>query len=83
VRHYRTTHGRTPMRHEYEVFERFPDGSTLFRACVTGKFETQRKIQMLAEHSENEFYAIDIQAVEHLPPISARKMRPLARRAAG
>jgi hypothetical protein len=71
------------MRREYEVFEKFPDGSTLFRACVTGKFETQRTIQMLAEHSENEFYAIDIQAVEHLPPISARNVRLLARRAAG
>ena len=70
------------MRREYEVFEKFPDGSTLFRACVTGKFETQRTIQMLAEHSENEFYAIDIQAIERLPPISTRNMRPLARGAA-
>ena len=70
------------MRRDFDIFEKFPDGSTLWRACVTGKFETQRKIQTLAEHSENKFYAIDIQVVELLPPISTRTMRASARRAA-
>jgi len=49
------------MRRDYDVFEKFPDGSTLWRACVCGRFAAQRKIQELAEHSENEFFTIDIQ----------------------
>jgi hypothetical protein len=64
------------MRREYDIFEKFRDGSTLWRASVTGKFEAQRKIQALAERCENEFFAIDIQAVDHLPPISTRNSRP-------
>lgn len=66
------------MRHDYDVFEKFPDGSTLWRACIAGRYEAHRKIQELAEHSENEFYAIDIQAIENLPPIS-RRSAPAAR----
>jgi hypothetical protein len=62
------------MRHDYDVFERFSDGSTLWRACIAGRYEAHRKIQELAEHSENEFYAIDIQAIENLPPISKRSL---------
>jgi hypothetical protein len=48
------------MRHEYDIFEKFPDGSTIWRSCVSGRYETERKMQELAEQSENEFYAIDI-----------------------
>jgi hypothetical protein len=51
------------MRRDYDVFEKFADGSTLWRACVAGRYEAQRKIHELAEHSENEFFLIDIQAV--------------------
>jgi len=50
------------MKRDYDIFERLPDGSTVWRAWVSGQFETQRKIQELAEHSGNEFIAIDIQA---------------------
>jgi hypothetical protein len=49
------------IRHDYDIFEKFPDGSTLWRACVRGRFEAQRKISELAERSENKFYMIDIQ----------------------
>jgi len=35
------------MRREYDLFEKFPDGSTLWRACVTGRYDAQRKIQEL------------------------------------
>jgi hypothetical protein len=55
------------MRRDYDVFEKFLDGSTLWRACVTGRYEAQRKVQELREHSENEFFTLDIQA-EFLPP---------------
>jgi hypothetical protein len=41
------------IRHDFDVFEKFPDGSTLWRACIAGRYETHRKMQELAEHSEN------------------------------
>jgi hypothetical protein len=69
------------MRHDYDIFEKFPDGSTLWRACTSGQFETHRKMQELAERSENEFYAIDIQAIKHLPPVYS-PIIPATRRAA-
>jgi hypothetical protein len=55
------------MRRDFEIFERFPDGSTLWKCCVRGRFEAKRKMQELAEVSENEFLMIDIQADESLP----------------
>jgi hypothetical protein len=55
------------MRHNYDIFEKFPDGSTLWRACVSGQFDAQRKVQELIEHSHNIFFAIDISAGEVLP----------------
>ena len=71
------------MRREYDLFERFPDGSTLWRACVTGRYEAQRRMQELAEHSENEFYLIDIQAEVLLAPLAARgNLRPSVKSAA-
>jgi hypothetical protein len=61
------------MRHVYEVFERFPDSSTLWRASVRGRYEAQRKMQELAEHSPNEFLLINIGA-DYLPPtVSAQR----------
>ena len=55
------------MRRDFDIFEKFPDGSTLWRACVRGRFEAIRKIQEFSEHSENGFQAIDIQAGDFLP----------------
>jgi hypothetical protein len=55
------------MRHEFDIFEKFPDGSSLWRVCVSGKYDSQRKVAELAEQSENEFFAIDIQVGEVLP----------------
>lgn len=55
------------MRRDYEVFEKFSDGSTLWRTCVTGRFEAQRKMQELKEHSENEFFILDIEAYDFVP----------------
>jgi hypothetical protein len=47
------------MLHHYHIFEIFPSGSSLWRARAAGLFNTKRKLQELAEHSENEFVAID------------------------
>ena len=55
------------MRRDFDIFEKFPDGSSLWRVSVSGKFEAQRKVHDLKEHSDNEFYAIGIQAGEPLP----------------
>ena len=55
------------MRRDYDIFEKFPDGSTLWRASARGRFEAQRTIAQLAELSENEFFMIDIPAGEHIP----------------
>lgn len=56
------------MRREYDVFEKFNDGSTLWRATVLGRFEALRKTQELREHSENEFFTIDVVAAKRLAP---------------
>jgi hypothetical protein len=71
------------MWHEYDIFEKFPDGSTIWRACVSGRYETDRKMQELAEHSKNKFYAIDISHVNHLATPGVRSvMRPATKVAA-
>lgn len=69
------------MRRDYDVFEKFPDGSTLWRACVSGRYEAQRKMQELRENSENEFFILDIQA-EFLPPEVTLRSRLKAKAAA-
>ena len=70
------------MRRDYDIFEKFPDGSTLWRACVTGHFETKRRVQELGEDSENEFVVMNIQA-EELPRAKPMRSnsRPLAKTA--
>jgi hypothetical protein len=67
------------MRRNFDVFEKFPDGSTLWRVCVNGRYEALRKMHELAEHSGNEFFLIDIQAEVLVPSISTqRSSRALA-----
>lgn len=56
------------MRREYDVFEKFSDGSTLWRATVLGRFEALRKTQELRERSDNEFFTIDVVAAKRLAP---------------
>ena len=71
------------IRREYDIFEKFPDGSTLWRACVSGRYAAQRRMQELAEFSDNEFFVIDIQATEFLPEnLADTNSRPRARSAA-
>ncbi len=71
------------MRRDFDVFERFPDGSTLWRCCVHGRYEAQRKMHEMAEHSGNEFFLIDIQAEVLVLSISTQKTsRALIQRAA-
>jgi hypothetical protein len=59
------------MRREYDIFERFSDGSTIWLMTVFGRFEAERRMQEFAERSENTFYRIGVQLAEY-----ARNERP-------
>jgi len=48
------------MPHEYDLFERFADGSSLWRACVVGLDGTRRHMLDLAQRSPNQFYAMHL-----------------------
>jgi hypothetical protein len=63
------------MRRDFDIFEKFPDGSTLWRACVRGQFEARRKMNELSERSENQFFMIDIQN-NLLSSISSPAVKP-------
>jgi hypothetical protein len=52
------------VKNKHVIFGEFPDGSSIWRASISGRYDTQRKIQELAEHSYNHFYAIDVEAGE-------------------
>jgi len=61
------------MRRVYDAFERFPDGSTLWRASIIGKFEACRKIQELREHSGNNFFLLDVSTGDCVPTGATQK----------
>jgi len=48
------------MNHIYDLFEKFADGSSLWRACVVGLQGTRHHMCDLARHSRNQFYAIHL-----------------------
>ncbi len=48
------------MKHEYELFEKFADGSSLWRDSVYGDKIARSRLVELAQESENRFYALDL-----------------------
>jgi len=48
------------MTREYDLFEKFPDGSSLWRASVSGLGNARIHLHELTRKSSNQFYAIDI-----------------------
>ena len=70
------------MRHHYDIFEKFHDGSTLWRGCVPGWYEAERELYELAGRSKNEFFAIDIEANSLVTPSVKIAPRPEAKAAA-
>jgi hypothetical protein len=48
------------MNHKYDLFEKFPDGSSLWRACVIGLEGARRHMSDLAQRSPNQFYAMHL-----------------------
>jgi hypothetical protein len=71
------------MKHKYDLFEKFADGSSLWRACVIGLEGAQRHMRELALDSPNQFYAMHLvsgkvfflhaQSHRHLPAARAEK----------
>jgi hypothetical protein len=49
------------MEHEYDIFERFPDGSFIWRTVVAGYANAISRLEELAAGTRNEMRAI------HLP----------------
>ena len=49
------------MHHTFDLFEKFPDGSSLWRGCVKGLEGTRHHMMELSKTSHNRFYAMDIQ----------------------
>ncbi|HTC61252.1 MAG TPA: hypothetical protein VK709_00275 [Candidatus Saccharimonadales bacterium] len=54
------------MKHLYEIFEKFPDHSSLWRDSAMGARTAQQKAMDWARESANEFYAIDLTSGEVL-----------------
>jgi hypothetical protein len=48
------------MSPKYDLFERFPDGSSLWRACVIGLDGARWHMKDLAVRSSNQFYAMHV-----------------------
>ena len=48
------------MSHQYDLFEKFPDGSSLWRACVLGFQSACLQLRDLSKRSQNQFYAINV-----------------------
>jgi hypothetical protein len=60
VRHSEGRQKGTPMKHKYDLFEKFPDGSSLWRACVIGQEGARHHMRELAANSANQFYAMHL-----------------------
>ncbi len=48
------------MTPKYDLFERFSDGSSLWRACVVGLEGARLHMKDLARKSPNQFYAMHV-----------------------
>jgi hypothetical protein len=70
------------MLRNFDIFEKAADGTMIWRTCVFGKFEAERKLHELAEHSTNQFLAVDIETGEPLPRVAPQKSRDIFRKSA-
>jgi hypothetical protein len=46
------------MNREYDIFEKLPDGTVLWRDFIQGLEPARAKLDQLAKTSKNEFFAI-------------------------
>jgi len=74
----------TPMSHVYDLFEKFPDGSSLWRACVIGLEGARLHVSNLARRSPNTFYAMNVASGKivplHFPQAAFREALKMGRR---
>ena len=54
------------MKNEYELFEKFPNGSSLWRDSIRGFEAARLRLKKLTQTSENQFYAINLTTLEVL-----------------
>jgi hypothetical protein len=54
------------MNYEYDLFEKFTDGSSLWRESVSGLERTRLRLYEMAQNSGNRFYAINLATGEIL-----------------
>jgi hypothetical protein len=66
----------------FDIFEKFPNGSITWRTCMFGRYEAERKLHELTEHSNNEFLAIEIQSGERLSIGAHQESRQAIKKAA-
>ena len=64
------------MNREYDLFERLPDGSALWRGVAVGAFDAHLQLRELARITANELFAIEVLTGEVL----ARVNTPLVAR---
>jgi hypothetical protein len=57
----------------YDIFEKFPDGSVLWRAFVPGLENAQKKLQELATLSPNEHFAMHTPSKDIVGRVNAPK----------
>jgi hypothetical protein len=62
------------LKNKYDLFEKGPDGLSLWRDSVLGFQLTRRRLQALAQISESQYFAIDLTTGEVLAFISKRAM---------
>jgi len=67
------------MNREYDLFERLPDGSALWRGVAVGAFDAHLQLRELARITANELFAIEVLTGEVLArvntPLIARQRK--------
>jgi hypothetical protein len=62
-----------PLDREYDIFERLPDGTDLWKDYVHGLEQARRKLRELAAQSKNELYAIHTPTKEIAARVNIRE----------
>jgi hypothetical protein len=67
---------------DYDVFEEFPDGATVWRTCVCGMKEVELKMMQLRKETPNKLFALNLSDGRDFPSVVAPAGLP-ARRSFG
>jgi hypothetical protein len=58
---------------EYDIFEQLPDGNVEWRGVVVGLDAARARLDSLAKHSKNEFFALHTPTNEIVERVNTRK----------